>query len=403
MYQEILCWRELRHAVLKSSLMCNRPKNKHVIDSLTMKTAMNEPNRDLLVFQNPYSRSCDLSESPTVILQLNESSNSYQVLGNLTRRLRPYNDSFVEARECDCIPEHYTDSNSYYCPTATRLCLVRLPHSGRPDIGIECYNETQQAFLRYIFPLGLFLFIFLGILIFCSPKGNYARFYARKLLYCWSEDRYREELNKELGAMRMREYARRQAARSVHERSQGQRVYIPSHAPSLESFLGQRRDLTAQGAAPTVPPPLRLSTPEEVRPASGRIREPSSARNRQANRARRQQHQQSGLATASMPETLARAASMLGQLPAASIVAVEREPERLSVRLKTRRYQATEDDPDAICSICLSELEPAARIGDLECGHVFHVDCLRRWIQRSNHCPLCKSTKVTTPHTSIKE
>mmetsp|Transcript_18356 Transcript_18356/g.52445 ORF Transcript_18356/g.52445 Transcript_18356/m.52445 type:complete len:582 (+) Transcript_18356:294-2039(+) len=43
------------------------------------------------------------------------------------------------------------------------------------------------------------------------------------------------------------------------------------------------------------------------------------------------------------------------------------------------------------CSICLDEFEDGVRIRKLPCGHVFHANCIARWlIERSATCPLCK-------------
>lgn len=29
-------------------------------------------------------------------------------------------------------------------------------------------------------------------------------------------------------------------------------------------------------------------------------------------------------------------------------------------------------------------------IGKLDCGHIFHMDCIKLWLARKNLCPLCK-------------
>lgn len=41
------------------------------------------------------------------------------------------------------------------------------------------------------------------------------------------------------------------------------------------------------------------------------------------------------------------------------------------------------------CIICRDPLTEGKK---LECGHIFHLDCLRRWFQESNVCPVCKQT-----------
>ncbi|XP_051142859.1 RING-H2 finger protein ATL57-like [Andrographis paniculata] len=52
--------------------------------------------------------------------------------------------------------------------------------------------------------------------------------------------------------------------------------------------------------------------------------------------------------------------------------------------------------PPAIpsCSICIEDFEiklpSSAVISELPCEHYFHRDCIVKWLQRSNTCPLCR-------------
>merc|ERR1719491_463581 len=42
------------------------------------------------------------------------------------------------------------------------------------------------------------------------------------------------------------------------------------------------------------------------------------------------------------------------------------------------------------CSICLDELvigQPALRI---PCGHLYHEECVKDWLRKSNECPVCR-------------
>lgn len=43
------------------------------------------------------------------------------------------------------------------------------------------------------------------------------------------------------------------------------------------------------------------------------------------------------------------------------------------------------------CSICLENFTHGILLTGLNCGHVFHVDCLAQWVQRSAQCPNCRS------------
>lgn len=46
---------------------------------------------------------------------------------------------------------------------------------------------------------------------------------------------------------------------------------------------------------------------------------------------------------------------------------------------------------DLACSICLDEYEPDSRLAETSwCGHSFHEDCLKQWLNQSRGCPLCR-------------
>ncbi|CAH8357216.1 unnamed protein product [Eruca vesicaria subsp. sativa] len=47
---------------------------------------------------------------------------------------------------------------------------------------------------------------------------------------------------------------------------------------------------------------------------------------------------------------------------------------------------------DRKCSICQDEYERECQVGKLECGHSFHVQCVKQWLSRKNACPVCKMT-----------
>ncbi|KAF5749035.1 hypothetical protein HS088_TW04G00996 [Tripterygium wilfordii] len=42
------------------------------------------------------------------------------------------------------------------------------------------------------------------------------------------------------------------------------------------------------------------------------------------------------------------------------------------------------------CVICLEELLVGVEVTRMPCGHVFHGDCIVRWLETSHLCPLCR-------------
>lgn len=49
------------------------------------------------------------------------------------------------------------------------------------------------------------------------------------------------------------------------------------------------------------------------------------------------------------------------------------------------------DDDTEQCSVCM-RLFNNKSVRVLTCEHVFHAECIDEWIQRSETCPLCRST-----------
>ena len=48
------------------------------------------------------------------------------------------------------------------------------------------------------------------------------------------------------------------------------------------------------------------------------------------------------------------------------------------------------------CPICQEPISPLGQ-KQTECGHLFHIDCLNRWEQTSNTCPVCRNQIGSSP------
>ncbi|KAG9151898.1 hypothetical protein Leryth_002169 [Lithospermum erythrorhizon] len=57
------------------------------------------------------------------------------------------------------------------------------------------------------------------------------------------------------------------------------------------------------------------------------------------------------------------------------------------------RYFEREDDCSSVeCCVCLSEIEEGDETREISCDHLFHRECLDRWIGYGNiTCPLCRN------------
>jgi len=57
--------------------------------------------------------------------------------------------------------------------------------------------------------------------------------------------------------------------------------------------------------------------------------------------------------------------------------------------------EASKKQPeDELCSICREEYNDNEELGILDCGHVHHSDCIRKWLLLKNICPICKKTAL---------
>lgn len=52
----------------------------------------------------------------------------------------------------------------------------------------------------------------------------------------------------------------------------------------------------------------------------------------------------------------------------------------------------------------MDEYSPAEILAELPCGHVFHSDCISKWLtERSSTCPLCKTDLLPEEEDEVSE
>ncbi|CAN6564021.1 unnamed protein product [Malus baccata var. baccata] len=48
------------------------------------------------------------------------------------------------------------------------------------------------------------------------------------------------------------------------------------------------------------------------------------------------------------------------------------------------------------CSICQEDFVEEDELGTLDCGHDFHISCIKQWLGHKNVCPMCKSPGLSS-------
>jgi len=268
------------------------------------------------------------SSSPRSLQDNNDAASA----GSLSMIMDPDDPgAIVLGRECSCSPVEGT-----YCPVGNQYCKIELVNPYQEKLGLSCTTDTDDAFSLFVLPLTVFLFIFFCCLCQYSPRGRYAKGYAKKVACCWDEGRYEQSLNDALNRMAQQHFDqhRRMERIRTYQVETG-RVVIPRERPMLHGVISSRTT------------------------------------------------------TASSPTNT-------------SDIIVARQS---VVVLKTTRYHgdidmreiSPEDQDEETCAICLFTFQEGDRVGNVRCGHVFHVECLKEWIQRKNHCPLCQMNNMATP------
>ena len=56
-------------------------------------------------------------------------------------------------------------------------------------------------------------------------------------------------------------------------------------------------------------------------------------------------------------------------------------------RISKELYKCEDVVGDLQCPICFVEMEVGKKIS---CGHVFHLECLKTWVETSEVCPICR-------------
>ncbi|XP_072978478.1 uncharacterized protein [Typha angustifolia] len=63
----------------------------------------------------------------------------------------------------------------------------------------------------------------------------------------------------------------------------------------------------------------------------------------------------------------------------------------LTENVYTSDKNQDDQEEEANCIICLDEYKTGVHLGRLNCGHDFHADCIKKWLQMKNACPVCKA------------
>jgi len=64
--------------------------------------------------------------------------------------------------------------------------------------------------------------------------------------------------------------------------------------------------------------------------------------------------------------------------------------EHINARTLSYKYEKRTNLADEKCTICLCEFDHDDDVRRLPCMHLFHIECVDRWLTQSKRCPICR-------------
>ena len=75
---------------------------------------------------------------------------------------------------------------------------------------------------------------------------------------------------------------------------------------------------------------------------------------------------------------------------------LKKTKENQLVSCQTWKVHKDEPETNERCSICLESYKHKDTAMKISCSHTFHKDCLLKWLQRHQRCPLCQNSVELT-------
>ncbi|XP_050436992.1 E3 ubiquitin-protein ligase RNF181-like [Adelges cooleyi] len=77
------------------------------------------------------------------------------------------------------------------------------------------------------------------------------------------------------------------------------------------------------------------------------------------------------------------------------VINSQRSPPASKSEIEKLRIPSVDEILGEQCQICLCQYQVDDKALVMPCHHIFHDSCLKKWLKKSNFCPLCKSELKT--------
>ena len=63
-----------------------------------------------------------------------------------------------------------------------------------------------------------------------------------------------------------------------------------------------------------------------------------------------------------------------------------------NIKLCIEGYILNNDMKDENCTICVTKYQIGENIIELNCKHIFHIECISEWVKYKSECPVCRQS-----------
>ena len=311
----------------------------------------------------------------------------------------------IEVKVCWC--SQYFNRGFEFCPAVFDSC-----HVDGVDGPITCFKDTEGgAFIRGFWFICVFWFMALTYAFTCTEQGTSAQAFVRRKL-CWKCNQRngtteREMLLHDIETMIERDPSRatwllRSAFLRERRRQEAREIRLASRRGETNEEGGSSRDSNNANANANDVDNTLIATGWHQK-MELKVKKYDGSRS-------------SSMVTEEAENVISDSSEASVAGPDAKIqaaIAEETEDNKstifslasvlnsaVSMIGTTVTDDGNNDGEDVQCAICLCEVNIGDRIGDIPCGHIYCVECLKDWLKRKNHCPLCQRRGLATPQRS---
>lgn len=58
--------------------------------------------------------------------------------------------------------------------------------------------------------------------------------------------------------------------------------------------------------------------------------------------------------------------------------------------LRKSRFETKKNLEPPTCTVCCEHINIGSKGMFMPCGHIYHPDCLKPWLETNNSCPVCR-------------